>query len=487
MKKNDDNVLYRTDCLPHGLNPGKEAKVRALFRAWRSVAVQMGCEQWRLLFQTGSFNKFHANAVGKDILPSAMCQMVRRQVVGILESFLANRKNEFADIVRGSNLSEDAQITLLFLNKNELWYHPDPVSMRGTVIPEPARCLARAILRHILSRHRRPDVSRINMVIDQRAVTLTSPETASTFPLWARLSILEKGSPIWVPLRTYSYFDKRKGARALSIQINETRDGELVFGIMTDVSQARKGIRRAYQPKTDILALDLGLTNLFATDQGDLLGRDWIEKLKAYDRRITRLAQYRQSRGLKPRSERYKRYVARLKGFIRSEVGRILNRLVETQVPAEIVIERLNFRRPDLSKRLNRLLQNFGKRLVAAKLQDLEQRFGITITKVPAAYSSQECGCGYVDKRNRPEQRTFRCLWCGSKRHADVNAASNLLHRRSDAVLGDTWRPKQAILSELVRRFGERYTRLKGGPADPRLSNPYFKDWANGMMLTGLG
>ena len=58
---------------------------------------------------------------------------------------------------------------------------------------------------------------------------------------------------------------------------------------------------------------------------------------------------------------RYKSYVASLRGFIRSEVGRILNRLVETHAPAEIVIERLNFQNQALSKRLNRILSRFGK------------------------------------------------------------------------------------------------------------------------------
>lgn len=484
MKKQD--ALYRTDLLPHAMNAIKEAKVRALLVAWRKVALRMGREQWGLFFETGRFNKLHAGITGKDALSAAMCQMVRHQAVGVLESFLENRKNEFVDLVRGSSLPEDTRIALLFLNKHGLWYHRGPVSMRGSEILAYNRRLARAIMRHVLSRHRRPDLSHINMVIDQRAVKLAQAEGAKTFPLWARLSTLEKGYPIWVPLKTYEHCEKRQGNRALSLQVNETRDGELVFGVMTDLSKTLGESRQTYQHRTEVLALDLGLTTLFATDQGDLLGRGWLVKLQEYDRRITTLAQYRQKQGLKPRSERYRRYVSRLRGFIRSEVGRILNRLVETHAPAEIVVERLNFKNPDLSRRLNRILQNFGKRIVKAKLQDLEQKFGITVTEVHAAYSSQEdASCGYVDKRNRPEQRVFRCLWCGSQRHADVNAARNLRLRRSQPLLSDPRRHRSDILAQLVRRFGERFTRLKGGPADPRFSNPYFRDWKATVMLTG--
>jgi predicted transposase len=38
--------------------------------------------------------------------------------------------------------------------------------------------------------------------------------------------------------------------------------------------------------------------------------------------------------------------------------------------------------------------------------------------------SSRECSaCGHVEKRNRPNQSTFRCVACGFAAHADTNAA----------------------------------------------------------------
>jgi len=38
-------AIYRTDLLPHRMNAGKEAKVRALLSAWRKVAVRQAREQ----------------------------------------------------------------------------------------------------------------------------------------------------------------------------------------------------------------------------------------------------------------------------------------------------------------------------------------------------------------------------------------------------------------------------------------------------------
>lgn len=471
-------AIYRTDLLPHRMNAGKVRKVRALLKAWRPAAVAQAGEQWRLVFTTGSPSKRHdVSRTGYDVLGTSYGQMVRWQVVGQIESWLSNRANDFRDIVNGSSLDPAIKHQLHFINRWQGWYNPNTLTMKnGAEIPAESRKLARTIFRRLLNQHRKPDLSKASMIVDQRCIHLTPANRASAFPLWARLSTLEKGKRIDVPPATFDHFDKRQGQRALSVQVIE-RDGELSFGVMTDVAEAFEASKAAYRPKCEAIALDLGLKTLFATDRGDLLGQGWLDKLRAYDARITKLAAYRQRHGMKPRSERYKRYVAALRGYIRSEIGRILNRLVKTHAPAEIVVERLNFQNPALSRRLNRILSNFGKNEVARKLKDLNERFGIEITEVNPAYSSQEdSACGYVDKRNRPRQEEFACRWCGRKGHADVNAARNLVARRSRSST-DIKRTKAAILGELVKRFVERHPRPQGGPPDPRLSNPYFADW----------
>jgi putative transposase len=163
-----------------------------------------------------------------------------------------------------------------------------------------------------------------------------------------------------------------------TLQVNE-RDGRLVFGIVTDMGEICDEQKLAYQPRCEEIGLDYGLRTLFATDKGDLLGRGFLNRLRHYDARITRLAVYRQKHGLKTRSPRYDREVRRLRGFLRSEIGRVLNRLVEVQRPSRIVVERLWFRKPRLSRRMNRLLKNAGRRIVEQKLGDLAQRFGTEI------------------------------------------------------------------------------------------------------------
>jgi putative transposase len=295
---------------------------------------------------------------------------------------------------------------------------------------------------------------------------------------------MEQGRKIEVPLRSNPYFEAREGSRKKTVQVNE-RDGQLFVGIVTDIGDVCTAAKEAYRPRCEEIALDYGLRTLFGTDQGDLLGRGFLLRPRVYDRRISGLAAYRQSHGMRTRSPRYDREVHRLRGFLRSEIGRVLNRLIEVQRPGRIVVEKLAFRNPNLSRRMNRLVTNAGRAIVEAKLADLQERFGLEVVHVHAAYSSQECACcGYVDRRNRSGER-FSCLWCGRVLHADVNASRTLRSRRSRPAVGAVKQAKVAVLRALVRQHTERFEGHRGAPRDPRAKNPYFADWWSEVTLIG--
>jgi putative transposase len=482
MSRTKKDTIYRTDLLVHGMNAGKEREIDDLLRAYQACAVLLGREQWRLYFEVGRLNKNHRNANEADLARVAgaanRVQMARYQVVGVLDSFLENRKNDFARLVQRSTLPKEVKHPLHILNRLNRIFSREPVVVKKTKeeIPVEVRRLARSLMRRVLSQHRKPNLSRINMVLDQRAVTVREAESATEFPLWARISTMTPRKMIEVPLRTHAHFEKREGRRALSVQVNR-REGRLYFGIVTDISPVCAAQKEAYEPKCDEVALDFGLRTLFATDQGDLLGRRFVDHLRVVDRRITRLAAYRQKHGLRVRSARYAREVERLRGYLRTEIGRVLNRLVETHAPKRIVVERLHFFRPELSRRMNRLLNNCGRKVVQDKLDDLNERLGIEIEEQNPAYSSQEChSCGYVDKKNRAGE-AFRCRWCGRQIHADVNAPRTLRSRRSWLAGRSVALAKADLLHLLVRRHVERHPRPRGRSRDPRLDNPYFSDW----------
>jgi len=464
--------------------------VRELLRAWRKGAVLLGREQWRLFHETGRFDKNHD--VDKTTFASVIgaanrVQMCRWQVVSQLQGWLSNRANEFRDTVTRSSLPPDVKRMLHTVNLMGAWFSRKELRMWGTgeTIPPEVRKLARTIMRHVMSRHRRPDLSRISMRLDYRAASLAAPTKATQggkVGWWGNLSTMQPGRKIAVLLLTYDHHARRPGRATNSVQVNLNREGKLTFGIVTDMGEVyAKSL--ADDDGHGVLALDFGLSTLFATSEGQLLGQAWLKRLKQYDALISMIAASQQRAGRKPRnSKRYRALVENVRGFLRTEVGRVPNRLVEQGKPRELVLERLDFRHPDLSQRLNAILRNCGRSILQDKLRDLDERFGVTSTEVNATYTSQTCSsCGYVDQRNRRNQKTFLCLWCGHKLHADLQAAANIDARRARPN-GWLFQGKATVLAELVRAFGERRVRAlrlgrtgsRSAPADPRLTNPSF-------------
>ncbi len=554
------NAVLRCDPLSHAMNLGKERKVLAFLAGWRRCAATAAALQWRDFHATSrfdatadpakAFRKAHqrANAVPraaileaivahhgldrpqppsvddpkrvyrrlhtppglvdplaphKAAIGTAPVAMVRRQVVGMLESFVSNRQNDFIDIVHGSNLDPVIRHMLLAVNKARAWQALDrPVHAKRpegrVLVPAETRLLARAIWRHVMRGHRKPSTKRIGMSVDKRIVSLLPAHSASGFKLWLRLAIPHQGI-VEIPLRETERLRERNGNRCSTFQISQDRhDGRIKVGVMTDVAETCEKTREAYAKKSagvgvEALSLDFGLSTLFASDMGDLFGRGFIRRLRSIDATVTGIARHwqRSNPGRRLReSARYNAQVARLRGYVETEINAALNRAVAARLPRKLVLERLDFRNPGLSARMNRLVQNCGRRAVADKLKALEQELGIATTQVRAAYTSQTCsapGCGYVDKRNRRSQSQFTCLWCGLHIHADVNAARNAGEGRSLPTEGaGTAGGRREILDGLVQRHVERWPSERmlrplgrngsaRRPADPRPDNPYFR------------
>src|SRR5215472_10379075 len=94
-----DRVL-RADYLPHSMNDGKKLRLAQFIRDYRLVTVQIGPRQWRLFFESGTTNKYLPATDLNQICGAASVQMATRQVVEQIKSWVSNRANEFADIVR---------------------------------------------------------------------------------------------------------------------------------------------------------------------------------------------------------------------------------------------------------------------------------------------------------------------------------------------------------------------------------------------------
>ena len=459
--------MVNTFLLENRMNSDKERKVLCVLRAYRIFCVKLSNNLWCNFYENGE--KFDKN-VDVSSLSTPLSERYKRnaayQVAGILKSYMSNAQNRFKEIVRGYKFDKETQKHLFQINSRQAWF-----SKEHELFSKEELFIANRIFKQVLKWHRKPDFHHQNMLLNSNVAKIIPAEKslASEFDYWVKFSTLTAGKPIMLPLKGNVWFDSKEGKLCDALQINYDSKRGLTTAVMKEILPEKIEFR------SDAIALDIGLRTLFALDNGELYGRNFIEKLKHYDKIISELAANRQRQGFKTRSRRYDLLVLRFRDWLKNEVNRTLNRIFQKHKPSEIIVENLNFSHPDLSKRLNRLLRNFGKSVIEAKLKNFEERYGVTITKINPAYTSQTCAaCGYVSKNNRKTQEKFECKCCNKRVHADVNGSRNNRHRSS--MLGVTiYTHKTEVLRKLVMQFVARQKIRLSSWADGLLSeNPYF-------------
>jgi putative transposase len=552
--------MLRTYKLKHSINQGKQKKILNLLEEYRKVSAKISNRQWRYFYENGRFNRdLEVNSI-KSKLSQRYRQTAQYQVVAQLESYLGNRQNDFKAYLKNSNFDKETKIKLYYINRYKKWFHQS-VKMQNNEIEQNIIKLSRIIIRNILKKNRKPNLKFCNMALDAKVMEITpngvkkvkkseklkdengefilnksgnpklkthieeQERKKSSYDYWIKLSTLEKGQKIYLPITTNDYFQGIKGDVSNFIQINFQQDIDKIDGNIS-ISNSNslnynkykisvcliKNIKKEkYLPKINKLALDLGLNNLFATNIGELYGRNFSKLLKKYDEIVSLLAKNRQKQKLKTLSKKYKKLINKIKAYLKNEINRVINNLIKNNRPKEIVVERLNFTSPKLSKKLNRMLSNFGKNIIEKKFESIKERYGIEITQINPAYTSQECSkCGYVEKKNRKSQAKFICGFCGKKQNADINSSKNIL-ARSSSSLKDIFTKRAFILDKTVKNFIERhlvvllyifkdrdlgkssgYTLSKikyknnlcyNSLANTLTSNPYLTNYLNGNFL----
>ena len=233
-----------------------------------------------------------------------------------------------------------------------------------------------------------------------------------------------------------------------------------------------------------IVALNFGIDVLFATDKRDLMGREFYRKIEEYVMRIDKFERNLMRQRIKPtRSKKYRKLQNRLKAYMKNEIRRIINRVVELYRPKTIVVENLKeFLREIInkfSKNVKRILMRFGLGEIRGKLKELEEEYGIEVVEINPAYSFQSCSsCGYVDKGNRKRREEIECRVCGKKLHVDVNGSLNLKERFLEGWSRLRCGKEQAIRRQvqnfLNNLFSERFKRLGSKARGLLAQNPYF-------------
>lgn len=444
-------------------NPGKVAALRALFPEFRCAMGHLASRSRRELLAGEQLVQWRSmpneQLWFETRLSARQLKSAQNMVHANLSGWLVRLQDRVRELITGSTLPDRDKTVLYRVNARTAWWtvsldlpwiaegdrlvpvdHNRVAAAPGVVwlpVDPQTLKLARRLVKHAQKQIRFPNLTRVNTLTLDGIVAKTEKAHTATqqgrVGYWVKVATLVRGKPVQAPLRANPRFagelDQargRGGKLCAAIQLHRTENG-VEISLITDQPDTSARTSGA------LVGIDFGFSSaLFATSEGQLLGRAMLARLRELDTVLEPLAADLQRRGVPLKADAaYRKLQQRIGDFVANEIGRLLNSLAADDV-REMVVERLDFRGGGLSKRMNRLCTRTGRRVLKARLQRLTERHGITVTAVPAPYSSQQCsGCGYVHKTNRKSQARFVCGFCGKKLHADVNASRVVASRRS--------------------------------------------------------
>jgi len=120
--------MNRAYGLKHRANKGKVLKAIETVKFYRKTAESIASEQWRVFFTRGRFQKNLDIKHIESALSERFKQTCQYQVVGVLDSFINNRQNDFVNTVSRSSLNETTRHKLFLINAFRLWQNTAPFS-----------------------------------------------------------------------------------------------------------------------------------------------------------------------------------------------------------------------------------------------------------------------------------------------------------------------------------------------------------------------
>ena len=293
-------------------------------------------------------------------------------------------------------------------------------------------------------------------------VALLQASEDSSFDYWLRLSTLERGQPLLLPVQLAAYHRAVLAGKTLNTSTTLTRKRN---GWWLTLSY-EEAVSIQTPKDAPVIGVDVGIANFitasdgqqYGTFQGKLAARHKRDREKR--RRKAKLRACLKKKGVKRLPSTRNKKLART---VRQEINRAVNQLYADHPESQVAYEQLNVAGMKFkARRMNAYLYASNLAHLPEQLAWGALKRGIRARKVKSAYSSQECHrCHSVARANRPNQQTFCCVVCGQTNHADVNAAENLASRLGDTEL-QACQNRADIKALLARRHQEwqQQTRL---------------------------
>ena len=384
-----------------------------------------------------------ANSVfGHTLLVCSMKQCMAVAVEGQLKTWKSNLQKRISRLIMRSDkyASADAQRhQLLWLNSMQLWMvsltqqqtilSASKTKTKVTNIDAHCSNLLHRYLRLYLRKFKGPCFDNLPMQVNQLSSKWSAAQqsTKEGVGYWLRVSTLERGQRIELPIRANAYAERFHGTQALTFSL-----------VHLDEQWYVKVCKKFPKPKQrpdngPMLGLDTGMVNLVATSQGAIFGQGFNIQLRRWDERLQQLTKGLQGAGVVrlSKAKRYRDFVQRMRAWVTSEVKGAVKRALALGQPSTVVIEALNFsaQKGTLSRKMNRLIRRMGTGIFQKTLDMKSEEQGFRLVQVNPAYTSQECtSCGFIARKNR-KGNDFRCVCCGKQAHADAQAARTLVKR----------------------------------------------------------
>lgn len=276
------------------------------------------------------------------------------------------------------------------------------------------------------------------MVIQANAnVALLQPSQESSFDYWLRLSTLEKGQPLLLPITLAPYHRQALAGKTINSSVTLTRKSDGGWWLTLSYEETVPLVTPQEAP---VVGVDVGIASFLTTSTGQQYGTfhgTMTERHKRDCQKRQRKAKLRACLKKKGVTKLPSTRNPKLACYVRHEINRAVNQFYRDHPGSQVAYEQLNVAGMRFKvRRMNAYLYASNLAQLPKQLAWGAAKRGIRATKVKSAYSSQECHqCHHAARQNRPTQQTFCCVVCGHTTHADLNAAENLASRLGDQEL----------------------------------------------------
>jgi IS605 OrfB family transposase len=176
----------------------------------------------------------------------------------------------------------------------------------------------------------------------------------------------------------------------------------------------------------DFLGVDLGITNLAVTSNGQVFSGSQVDKVRE---RFTTIKTSLQACGSKSAKRHLKKLSGKEYRFKRNTNHVISKQIVSLAKALEVglSIEDLKGFKKTVRKSQRERFGKWAFGQLAGYIEYKAKLAGVEVVKVNPRNTSRTCSaCGHCEKANRKIQADFQCKQCGMTMNADLNAAINI-------------------------------------------------------------